>query len=250
MLIDTNVNLGAWPFNLVPERTAPALAKHLAACGVSRALVSPLAAVFQPDPMPANRALFAAVKGNRKLVPVPVINLQLANWREQLAESQAAGAKAVKLLPNFHNYRLTARVMTEFMPALARSGLRLVINIRFEDERHRYFALNIKGVPMKDVATFLQAHPKHHVLLTGIYRPELKELAKDCSNFSADIAFCEWIDTIKDLLTAVPARRLMLGTCTPLLSTRGGVDKLRNARLPARTRELIGSVNACKFFGL
>lgn len=250
MLIDTNVHFGAWPFNLAPDRTASELARHLAASGVQRALVSPLGAVFQPDPMPANRALFAAVQGNRKLVPVPVVNLRLANWREQLEACRAAGAKAVKLLPNFHNYRLTSRVLGDFMPALASTGMRLVINIRFEDERHRYHALNVKGVPMADVAALLKQHPKHHVLLTGIYRPELKELAKSCPNFSADIAFCEWIDTIKDLLTAVPARRLMLGTCTPLLSTRGGVEKLRAARLPARTKELIGSANARKFFGL
>ncbi|MFI5356079.1 MAG: amidohydrolase family protein [Opitutales bacterium] len=250
MLIDTNVNFGAWPFNLAPNRTAPALARHLAANGVGRALVSPLGAVFQPDPLPANRALFAAVRHTPALVPVPVINLRLAHWREQLAECHAAGAKAVKLLPNFHHYRLTARVLTEFMPALARTGLRLVVNVRYEDERHRYFALHLNGVPRAELAAFLKKFPRHHVLLTGIYRPDLKELAKTCLNFSADISFCEWTETIKDLLTALPARRLMLGTCTPMLSTRGGVDKLRGARIPARARELIGSVNARRFFKL
>jgi hypothetical protein len=209
-----------------------------------------LGAVFAPDPMPANCALFAAVKRTPRLVPVPIVNLNLANWREQLAACAGAGAKAVKLLPNFHHYRLTARRLGEFMPALARTRLRLVLNLRFEDERHRYFALRIKDVPLRDVAAFLRQFPGEHVLLTGIQRPEARELARTCDNFSAEISFCEWLETVADLLDILPASRLMLGTCTPLLSTRGGLDKLRAARLPARARTLIGSANARRFFKL
>lgn len=250
MLIDVNVHLGAWPFSLTPERTAPALVKHLAAGGVNRALVSPLGAVFQPDPMPANRALFAATRRSRALVPVPVLNLRLANWREQLAECAAAGATAVKLLPNYHDYRLTSPVIADFMPALAKAGLRLVINVRLEDDRHRYFGLKVTSLPVAELDAFLKQYPKSHVLFTGIGRPEIMTLAKDHANFSADLSFCEWIETVRDLLKVIPAGRLMLGTCTPLLNTRGGVDKLRTARIPAKTMRQIGSANAIRFFKL
>jgi len=250
MLIDTNVNLGSWPFTFTPERTAAQLVKHLAANGISRALVSHFGAVFQPDPMPSNRTLLASVNPTPALVPVPYVNLCLANWAEQLAECAAAKVCAVKLAPNFHNYKLTDPVVTQFIAALGRTKMRLVINMRFEDERHRYFALNVKGVPVADLSAFLQAHPKLHVLLAGIYRPEVKELAKVCPNFSAEISFCEWHNTLADLLTAIPARRLMLGTGTPMLSTRGEVDKLRLATIPAKARELIGATNATRFFKL
>jgi hypothetical protein len=50
------------------------------------------------------------------------------------------------------------------------------------------------------------------------------------------------------MLAKFPARRLMLGTCSPLLSTRGEVDKLVRARIPARAKALIGSANARRFF--
>ena len=73
MLIDTNTQLGVWPFTFTPDRTAAELLKHLRASGISRALVSHLGAVFQPDPMPSNRTLFAAVKRTPALVPVPVV---------------------------------------------------------------------------------------------------------------------------------------------------------------------------------
>lgn len=250
MLIDVNAHLGAWPFSLAPERTAPALTKHLAANGVSRALVSPLGAVFAPDPMPANRALFAATKRSQALVPVPVVNLRLANWREQLAECATAGATAVKLLPNYHDYRLTSPVLADFMPALAKTGLRLVINVRLEDDRHRYFGLKVTSLPVAELDAFLKKYPKAHVLFTGIGRPEIEKLAKDHANFSADLSFCEWIETVRSLLPVIPAGRLMLGTCTPLLNTRGGVDKLRTARIPAKAMRQIGSANAIRFFKL
>lgn len=250
MLIDTNVNLGSWPFTFAPNRTAPQLVKHLAASGVDRAVVSHFGAAFQPDPMPSNRELFTAVKKTPALTALPTINLRLANWREQLAETVESGATAVKLLPTYHNYSLRDKVVGQFMTALAETPLALVLNMRHEDERHRYFALNIKGLPLAEVKLFLKRHPKVHVLLAGIMIPEVSELAKKFKNFSIDISFCEWMNSVEDLVKLITAKRIMLGTCTPLLSTRGEVDKLRLAKLTSKQRELISSANAIAFFKL
>ena len=74
MLIDANVNLGPWPFTPVPDSTGPQLAAHLKANGIRRALVSHFGAVFLPDPMPANRRLFATVARTPALLPVPILN--------------------------------------------------------------------------------------------------------------------------------------------------------------------------------
>ena len=251
MLIDTNVNLGPWPFTPVPDRTGPALVAHLAASGIRRALVSHLGAAFLPEPMPANRQLFAAVRHTPALIPVPVINPALRNWPEQLAECRAAAPiRAVKILPNYHNYRLDASPLAPFMAVLAAARLRLILNVRLEDERHKYFALRMKGVPVPQLALFLRRFPRHHVLLSGIYKPEVEKLAPDFANFSAEISFCECTNCLELMLPKFPARRLMLGTCSPLMSTRGQADKLRGAKIPARAKALIGSGNARRFFAL
>jgi len=249
MLIDTNVNLGPWPFTPVPDRTGPELAAHLAANGIRRALVSHFGAVFLPDPMVANRRLFATLQRAPGLLPVPVINPALANWREQLLQCRAAAPiRAVKILPNYHHYSLRAGHLADFMAALAQAKLRLILNVRLEDERHKYFALRIKGVPVPQLAHFLARFPAHHVLFAGIYKGEVEQLAPQHGNFSAEISFCETTNTLEHMLPKFPARRLMLGTCTPLLSTRGEADKLRRARIPARAQALIGSANARRFF--
>jgi len=254
MLIDTNVHLGSWPFTPIPDRTGPELVAHLAASGIRRALVSHLGAVFQPEPMPANRRLFAALRRTPGLLPVPVINLALANWREQLAECRAAAdLRAVKIMPNFHNYRLGSPRVADFMAALAAAKLKLMLNLRLEDERHKYFALKMKGVPLPDIIAFLQRFPTHHVLLTGAYWSQevLPLVTKHADlNYSIEIAFCETFKTLETMLVKIPARRLMLGTNTPLLSTRGQLDKLRRAMIPARAKALIGSDNARRYFNL
>ena len=251
MLIDTNVNLGPWPFTPVPEYTGPALTAHLASSGIRRALVSHLGAVFLPDPMPANRKLFAAVRRTPALLPVPILNPALPTWPEQLAECRAAAPiRAVKLLPNYHNYSLRAGHLTDFMAALAQARLRLILNVRLEDERHKYFALRLKGVPVPQLAHFLGRFPSHHVLFAGIYKGEVEKLAPDHTNFSAEISFCEVTNVLEIMLKKFPARRLMLGTCSPLLSTRGEADKVVRAHIPARAKALIGSGNARRFFAL
>jgi predicted TIM-barrel fold metal-dependent hydrolase len=251
MLIDTNVNLGPWPFTPVPDRTAPELAAHLAASGIGLALVSHLGAVFQPEPMATNRKLFAAVRATPALLPVPVINPALANWREQLAECRAAAPlRAVKIFPNYHHYSLSSRRLDPFLDAIDEAGLKLVVNVRLEDERHKYFALKIKGVPVAQMSAFLQRHAQRHVLFTGIYKPEVEKLAPGHANFSADIAFCELTNTLELMLRKIPARRLLLGTCTPLLSTYGEVGKLTDAHIPASAKKLIGAENARRYFGL
>jgi len=250
MLIDANTSIGPWPFSPVVERTGPELVAHLAANGIRKALVSHLGAVFFPEPMTANRQLFAALKRTPSLLPIPVINLALANWPEQLAECQAAGVRAVKILPDFHNYRLSSPRVTDFMAALKEARLPLILNQRYEDGRSKYFALKLKGVPVAQVGEFLARFPSHHVLLANFYKQEIFPLAEKHTNFSVELAFCEAFKTIELLLPKIPANRLVLGTNTPLLSTRGQVDKLRLAAIPARAKQLIGCDNISRFLSL
>lgn len=248
-MIDTNSWLGPWPFSLEPERTAAALWQDLQAVEATAAWVSPLDAVFAPDPQPANLRLLRKVKRFPALIPVPVINPALPVWPEHLAACQRRGPiRAVRLLPNYHGYRLSHPNLSALLATAREQSFQVIINTRLVDTRTQYFGLNIRGVPMVELRGLLQKHPDAHPVITGLFRPELKALAVDHTNFSADIAFCEWIQVVADLLTVMPARRLLLGTNSPLLSLRGQVDKLRCARIPARTKRSIARTNAERLF--
>lgn len=251
MLIDVHAHLGPWPFALQPDRDAPALRAHLRQHGIGRALVSHLGTVFAPDPAPANRVLLAAVRHIPALVPVPVINPALANWREELAACCAAAPiRAVKIFPNYHGYSLASAPVAGLVAALRERRLRLIVQIRLEDERHRYFALRIKGVPVAQVATWLKKSPDLHPLLLGLYLPELRELARGADNFSADFAMAEWDQTLAALRAELSTARLMFGSHSPFHVTRAQVEKLRRARLSTAARAAIRAGNAARFFAL
>lgn len=251
-LIDANAFLGSWPFGVTPELGAKQLAEKLRRHGVRRAFVSDLGAVFAPDPMPANRALFAAVRDVRALVPVPILNPALTTWREQFEACRTAAAplRAVRILPNYHIYTLTSRRLEPFVAALTEARVRLVLNVRLEDERHTYFALRIKGIPVAAIAAFLRRFSTQHVLCTGLYKPEIESLTTQADNFSADLSFAEAMDTAHALAEAVPASRLMFGSAAPLLSIAAQAAKIDASRLPAQELGRIASENARRFFSL
>jgi predicted TIM-barrel fold metal-dependent hydrolase len=251
MLIDTHVHLGRWPFTFAPDYTAAQLAAHLRARGIHRALVSPLDAVLAPDPLPANRALFAAVRQFPALLPVPTVNPALAHWREQLDFAATGPLRTIKLYPNYHNYRLDASRFDAFFAEVEKRKLKLIISVRIEDDRHRYFALRMKDVPVKQLAAFLKKYPKLHPLLTGPGLPNVRELAKlKCENFSADTSFMEWLDSLPALVREFPARRILFGSHAPFFITQASLAKLTTAKLSAANRAAISSGNAERFFGL
>lgn len=250
-LIDTNTFLGAWPFSVAPVLTAAQFARRLTAAGVNSAWVSPLHAVFSPDPMPGNRALFAAVRARPAFLPVPVLNPVLATWREHLAACRAsAPIRAVRLLPNYHGYELSSRKLMPFMDALRATNLRLVLAARLEDERQTYFALRIKGTPIEHLGVFLNRFPSHHVLCTGLYMAEIERLATIARNFSAEISFAESKATLLSLRQSLPADRLMFGSGAPLLSMHAQVAKLRTPAIPRAERILVAGKNAARFLDL
>lgn len=245
---DASSWIGHWPFGLEPALGPAELAARLRRGGVARALVSPLAAVFAPEPGPANRDLLEETRKFGSLVPVPVINPRLANWRDQLAEVAAdRRVRAVRVLPAYHDYRLGSPAMAELAAELDARGLRLLVQARLIDERHEFHALTIQPVPAKEVGAFLRRAPRRPVLVSGLLRAELLGLAADHPQMLADLSFVEWHDTLASLRGKVPARQVAFATHTPFLVTGAARAKLDAAPLGTRDRALIAGGNLDKF---
>ncbi len=247
-IFDALTWIGRWPFTFQPTHTPRTLAMALRRQRIARALVSPLDAVFAPEPGPANRALLVGCRGKRALVPVPIINPALANWREQLdAVAEHRGVRAVRLLPNYHNYRLTSTGVNELVSELKTRGLRLLISMRLIDERHEYFALNLSGVPASDLDRFLQRHDGLPVLASGLLRPDLLSLLPKHPALLADLSFAEWFDTLGYLLRRVPSRQLVFASHTPFLITAAAKAKVALSVEKSGVLASISSGNLEKF---
>lgn len=247
---DANTWVGRWPFSFQPAHTPRTLAAHLRGLGIRRALVSPLDAVFAPSPGPANRELLRSTRDLATLVPVPIINPALANWREEL-DACAADDRvcAVRVLPNYHHFRLGARAMHDLAGELQRRQLRLIVQVRLIDERHEFHAMHLKPVPVVDLDRFLVAHPRLRVLACGLTRPALFTLARKHSRLLADLSFVEWHDTVRGVLARVPAKQLAFGSHTPFLIMAASRAKLEASGLGARVMAPLAAGNLGKFLG-
>lgn len=247
---DANTWTGAWPFAFIDEHTPRTLAAQLRNHGIGRALVSPLDAVFAPEPDPANYELLRTTEGQRMLVPVPVINPTLANWREELAEGAAdPRVRAVRLLPAYHNYRLHHRAVDELAVELIRRKLRLIVTVRLIDERHEYHSLTIKPVKAADVGALVRRHPKLKVLASGLLRSEILAVLPKHPSLLADLSFAEWHETMRHLLAKIPARQLVLASHTPFLITAAARAKLEQPGSPQSQLATIAAGNLERWLG-
>jgi len=242
--LDANTWIGAWPFTFCDSHTARSLQTHLKQHGIQRALVSPLGAVLAPAPGPANRELLRTTRGLVGLIPVPVINPALANWREELAlVATDARVRAVRILPNYHGYRLRAPGVNELVAELTARGVRLIVQMRLIDHRHEYHAMKIKPVPAADLAALLDRHPRLAVLASGLLQPELRKWLPLYPQLLADLTFAEWYDTLNHLREKVAVRQLAFASHTPFLITAAARAKLDPSTRSKTERVALASGN-------
>lgn len=241
---DASTWIGQWPFAFYDAHTPKSLQAHLRRHGIRRALVSSLGAVFAPEPGPANAALLKDTLGVQGLEPVPVINPSLGNWAEQVALADAdPRVRAVRVLPNYHNFALGARCMTALVAELRERGLHLIVQMQLIDSRHEYHAMTIKPVPAADLEALLVREPKLSVLASGLQRPDLMRLAKKHARLLADLSFAEWYDTMEHLREQVPAKQLLFSSHTPLLITAAATAKLEASTLSRTQKAAVAGGN-------
>ena len=231
-LIDVSAWTGTWPFDLNGDVTLERLAERLAGAGIVEALVSPLAAVLAPDPMPANRALLEAIDAADDLPvrfrPAPVINPLLATWLEDLNElvGRARGAiPAVRLLPTWHGWGPETPGASECLGVVSSIDSAPIIQARMVDERALPPGAGQATFDVTAMAAWLGSMPDVPVVLAGLYRAELPMVA-DLDHVAIDLAFVESEDTLATVLGVLPRRRVLLGTHAPLFEPLAAVAKL------------------------
>lgn len=245
---DANTWIGRWPFSFAPAFTPRTLRTHLSRHGIARALVSPLDAVFQPEPGPANRILLRTTRGHRGLVPVPVINPGLGNWEEELDRcARDPRVRAVRVLPAYHAFRLDGPEASALTAALTERGLRLIVQVQLIDARHEFHAMELKPVPAEQLKAFLRSHRELPVLASGLMRPELKALAPAFPHLLCDLSFAEWYDTLGHLTAKVDPRQLAFASHTPFLIAAAARAKLDSAALQTKPKQAVAAGNLERF---
>ena len=252
MTVDAAAYLGAWPFRPI-EGTVAGLRKMMRTERVQQALVSPLEGLFYADPRPANDRLLRRLSGGRSLWAVPVVNLRLADWRDELA--RMAGRRRVRgmrLAPGFHGYRVEEA--REALVAAAEHDLAVVIQVRMQDERHHHLPTQrAEEAPLEDIVALAAAAPESRVVASGARLAETLEQAehiRQLANIWLDMSHMDGLDCMKEAAQAVGVRHLAFATNWPFFCARSAVLKVGEAELRDRDATAVMERNARIAFGL
>ncbi|HHT27142.1 MAG TPA: amidohydrolase family protein [Firmicutes bacterium] len=224
-LIDTSVFVGNWPFQPLKENTCATLKRHLTSYGVTQAWVANVEAVLLPDPMYGNETLFTELPSDPFFVPVVIINPTLATWRADLQYCIAQGARAVKILPNYHQYTLDEPVVSELVQAAHADGLTLCVQMRITDERAHHPLMKVPCVPAAALAALAKQHPYARFLACAVFHAELPRLA-GIANVWAELSHVESMETLVTALQVMGDDHLVFGSHSPFLYFKAVQAKL------------------------
>ena len=78
------------------------------------------------------------MEGRPRLLPVPAVHPELANWRDVLEEAVRRGAPAVRADPTFYGIDPAGAAMGELLAGCGDAGVPLMLAVRLEDGRQRH----------------------------------------------------------------------------------------------------------------
>jgi predicted TIM-barrel fold metal-dependent hydrolase len=252
---DASAFVGNWAFSLAPAITATDLIAQLRVTGITGAAFAPIEAVLAPEPMAANRRLFAALAagpGSFVRVALPMLNPSLPGWEADFAaciEGGGAMVRGVKITPNYHNYTLDSPSITALARRCAMQRIALCIQVRMVDERSHHPLMKVPAVPPAAVAEFAGRHDSLPMLVCGAYMSELAAY-RAYANVSAELSFVESGWLLRDALGFLGGDRLLLGTHAPLHTAAAGVAKLSSDELDDETYARISRRNFERIFSL
>ncbi|MFV0338776.1 MAG: amidohydrolase family protein [Chthoniobacterales bacterium] len=247
-LVDTNVSYGFWPWMDFSDFSAEKLIEHLAAKGTDEAWISSVESILFPDPDVPDARLFSAFRNFPNVTPIKTLNPLLGNWRESLKRAvEKMGAKAVRILPSYHQYSLLDLPIEQFVSVLIECKIPLILTLRVEDERNQYPLMQVPTPSAELVVLLATRYPELKILITGATASEARSILTMTTNVFCEISFIEPGGGLADFLKTAPAERLLFGSHTPFFYTQAAVNKLCNAEIDTSTQNRIGHENAGAF---
>jgi predicted TIM-barrel fold metal-dependent hydrolase len=250
-VVDVNAYLGDWPFRPLRHRGPAAVRRALEGAGITRAAVSPLAAIFRQECRSANEELMQALRRRDEFfVPVPALNPAYPGWEDDLAAAIALEARGVRLFPNYHAYSLDDASARGAVQQAAAAGLAVFICLRMQDERHHHPRMMVPGVPPEQVAALASAVPEARIVVCmGRYAEAETLLGAD--NVWLYLSGVHGpVGCVELLAERFGPERLLMGTGAPLQYALPAVAKIHASELAQADRDKILGGNAASLLGL
>ncbi len=230
-IVDTNVYLSSWPFRLLPEAEPARLVEKLRAYRVVQAWAGNFDALLHRDLAAVNTRLVRSCRATGGfLLPFPAINPKLPNWQEDLRQVvEEFAAPGIRLHPDYHGYSLDDADFIELLGQAAEHRLIVQLALMAEDERTVHPAVKVPSVDPKPLVDIIPGiRGLRCVLLNAQRVTPLPLLAKIVASGTVyvDISWQEGVGGVANLLSYVPAERVIFGSYFPRFYFLSAVLKL------------------------
>ena len=159
-MFDVNTSIGHWPFRKLENNTAFELKNYLASYGIEGAAVAHNHAACYMNVQESNVELFRDITAEKSgfFRGIATLNPLYAAWEKDLATCRNEfNFKAVRLLPEYHNYKLSDNAAAEIITAAAELNMLVVIPNEIVNYRQRHWMES--GIPL-GCATLLETAKK------------------------------------------------------------------------------------------
>lgn len=248
--IDTSVFCGHFPLRKLSRSSPQQVRELLAANGVTQAWVTPVEAMFYPEPMQANEPLMEAARRDDFFVPVGVVNVIMATWRRDARACLDGGCGLLKVFPSWHDFELGDKRVDELADLAADAGVPLAIQVQMLDQRANFHLMKVAPIPAEPIVQLARRHPETRLLSCASSAGHLRAY-RDVPNLWSDISFVETPNTLASAVEAMGSERLTFGSHAPIFYLLAGLAKLDPdpADVPAQVVEAVRGANALALLG-
>ena len=232
MIIDTNANLGNWPYRKMHYNQPESLLERLSRVEIDRAWVVSMDAVFYRDCHAANAPLAEAVAGHDALMPVATINPKFPAWERDLTECvETLGYRGVRAYPNYHQYGLDDPVVDALLTAAGDLGIFVSVAARMTDERHHYPLCMVPATDLSPLPRVAERHPDVPILLVNVSNGDLGPLVeptRGMPNLYFELSRFEGTGGVEKLGRRLGLERLVFGTHAPYYYPESAMLKVKH----------------------
>jgi predicted TIM-barrel fold metal-dependent hydrolase len=239
-ILDVNTCFGFYPYKNIDasaERLKGVMQKH----NIAKACTMSMRGIFY-DHKEGNEETLEVCKTEEAFIPVAAFNPKnSSDWEKDIESIYRQGFKIVRFFPEFQGWDVGQTVFLKTLKALDQFGLPLIIN---------------------DVSTQLLKAvqgTKIPVILLGSHYYKLSEtiaVLAECPNFYVEARYLVSPDAIELFIEKLGAKRLLYGSNAPLDYAGSSIERIINAEISDKDRELIfgrnlecilqGAEGACK----
>lgn len=256
--IDATAFVGEYPFRGFPQ-TSPAALKELAQkYSVGGAAVSSFHEIFWENNFDAARKLAEEIRGDNFFTHFVVVNPKYPRQLQELPEVlETTGARGIRLLPNYHGYRLWDECALELFRFAAKRDVPVQIFREIQDARMHWMHA-VAPVAAADFDWLLSALgtpevPACRVLLSGFPFADLSRMGdvlRANENIFADLSRVRGpVFGVEKLVNEQKLERLVFGSLWPIQLVGSSTLQIDDAAISDAARKAIFSGNWQRFVG-